>query len=278
VKIKLDNGLIILDILAIILILAIHFIPSNVIRIVLGVPFLLFMPGYALLAAIYTKKEGMDGIARIALSFILSLVIVAIIGIILNYVWSIELEPILYSVFGFVFIASIVSWWRESKLTKGERFSVEFTLRFSWWGQSVWEKLLAAILVVAVIEAIGVVTYTAINPKVKETFSEFYLLGQGGKATDYITDLKVGVASNMVVGIINHEGKNVNYRVEASMDESKLAEVGPISLGDKQESQIELNITPEKSGENQKLEFLLYKDDETIPYLEPIYLWVDVSE
>jgi uncharacterized membrane protein len=278
VKVKLGNGLIILDILAIILILSIHFIPSNVIRIVLGVPFLLFIPGYALLAAVYTKKEGMDGIARIAFSFILSLVIVGIIGIILNYTWGIKLEPILYTVFAFVLVTSVVSWWRQSKLIEEERYSVEFYLKFSFWGQSFWEKFLAVILVVAVIQAIGVVTYTSINPKEKEVFSEFYILGEGGEAKDYVTNMNVGVISNVVVGIINHEGKEVNYRIEVSLDGTELSEVGPITVGDEQKSEIELNVTPEKAGQNQKLEFLLYKDDETNPYLEPVYLWVDVGE
>ncbi len=35
---------------------------------------------------------------------------------------------------------------------------------------------------------------------------------------------------------------------------------------------------PEVAGENQKVEFLLYKDAETEPCLEPLRLWVDVKQ
>ncbi|MCK4222104.1 MAG: DUF1616 domain-containing protein, partial [Dehalococcoidia bacterium] len=54
-------------------------------RIVLGLPFLLFSPGYALIAALFPKKGSLDGIERIALSFGLSIAVVPLIGLILNY-------------------------------------------------------------------------------------------------------------------------------------------------------------------------------------------------
>jgi uncharacterized membrane protein len=277
VKVKLGNGLIILDIIAFFLILAIHLISSNVPRIILGVPFLLFIPGYALLVAIFTKKEGMDGIARVAFSFILSLTIVGFFGIILSYTpWGIRLEPILFSIFTFVLITSIITWWRQRKLPKEERFSIELDIKVPSLGQSIWDKMLAVILVIAILGAVGVVAYTSTKPKVKEAFTEFYILGKEGKATNYLTDLKIGVKSSLKVGIINHEGKEVNYRVEASINGTKLSEVGPITLVDGQKSETEIGITPVKAGQNQKLELLLYKGNETKPYLQPIFFWVDV--
>ncbi len=59
--------------------------PSNILRIILGLPFLLFFPGYTLVAALFTRKEGMGSIERVALSFGLSIAVVPLIGLILNY-------------------------------------------------------------------------------------------------------------------------------------------------------------------------------------------------
>ena len=55
------NGLLIINILTIILILAIIFIPSSIVRIILGLPFLSFFPGYTLVAALFISKEEMGG-------------------------------------------------------------------------------------------------------------------------------------------------------------------------------------------------------------------------
>jgi len=48
------------------------------------------------MAALFIKKEGIGGIAKIALSFGLSIAVVPIIGLILNYTpWGIRIEPAL---------------------------------------------------------------------------------------------------------------------------------------------------------------------------------------
>jgi len=52
-----------------ILILIIAFLPNNVLRIILGLPMVLFFPGYALLAALFPRKGGLEGTKLFALSF-----------------------------------------------------------------------------------------------------------------------------------------------------------------------------------------------------------------
>jgi len=277
--VKLGSGLIALDILGGVLILILIFFPSDILRIILGIPFLLFFPGYTLIAALFTKKEGMDGIARVALSFALSITVVALIGLILNYTpWGIRLEPILYSVASFILITSIIAWLRRRRLTERERFSVELYLRLPGWGQGAWDKVLAITLVLAILGALGTLSYILLVPKVRETFTEFYILGQGGKAKNYPIDLKIGEKNSVILGIINHEGKEVSYRVEVVIGGDKITEMGPVALVDEQKWESELSFVPEVAGESQKLEFLLYKDDDVEPYLKPTYLWVDVRE
>ena len=84
-RLRIKNELIPLNLLVFILVVAIVLFPSNVLRIILGIPFLLFFPGYALMAALFPKREGMYGVERIALSFGLSIAVVPLIGLILNY-------------------------------------------------------------------------------------------------------------------------------------------------------------------------------------------------
>lgn len=278
-RIKLGDGLIPLNLLAWVLILFIIFFPSNILRIILGIPFVLFCPGYTLMAALFTKKEGMGGIERVALSFGLSIAVVSLIGLILNYtVWGIRLEPILYSVASFILIASIIAWLRRRRLTEHERFAIQFQVTMPGWGEGVWGKVLVITVVVAILATLGTLGYVIATPKVGETFTEFYILGQGGKAANYPEELKVGEKGEVIVGVVNHEGKEVSYRVEVVVGSQESTEVGPVVLVNEQKWEGEVSFVPEVAGENQKVEFLLYKDGEVEPCLEPLHLWVDVKK
>jgi uncharacterized membrane protein len=48
------------------------------VRIILGLPLVLFLPGYSLIAALFIRKDDLDGIERIALSVGLSIAITPI--------------------------------------------------------------------------------------------------------------------------------------------------------------------------------------------------------
>ena len=69
----------------------------------------------------------MGVLERIALSFAMSIAVVPLLGLILNYTpWGIRLEPILYSVASFILITSIIAWLRQKRLPQAERFGIEF--------------------------------------------------------------------------------------------------------------------------------------------------------
>ena len=146
------------------------------------------------------------------------------------------------------------------------------------WGKYVWNRVLTITLVVIILGVIGALVYIITTPKVGETFTEFYILGPEGKAVGYPTELKAGEEGKVIVGIINHEGKEVSYRVEVAIGGDKSTEVGPVTLADEQKWEGEVGFTPEVVGQEQRVEFLLYKGDEVEPYLEPLHLWIDVTK
>lgn len=112
------------------LIVAITFFPSNIVRIILGLPFVLFFPGYTLMAALFPRKEGIGSIERVALSIAMSIAIVPLIGLLLNYTpVGITLYSILYSIAFLICLLSLIAGFRRSKLPEGERFSAELYLR-----------------------------------------------------------------------------------------------------------------------------------------------------
>jgi len=278
-RFKIGNGLIPLNLLTWALIAIILFLPHHILRFVLGIPFLLFIPGYSLTTAFFTKKEGISGIERVVLSFGLSIAIVPLMVLILNYTPSgIRLEPILYLVASFILITSIIAWLRQRRLAELERFTIQFRMAIPSLGKGIWDKVLSIMLVIIFLGALVTIGYVIATPKVAETFTEFYLLGPEGEAANYPEELMVGGEGRVTVGIINHEGREVRYRVEIVIGNKKSVEVGPIALSDEQKWEGDVSIVPEVAGENRKVEFLLYIDGEVKPFLEPLYLSVDVSE
>jgi len=286
-KARQDKDLWLIGILTILLVVAIAFLPSTVARIILGLPFLLFFPGYTLIAALFPKKGSLGGVERVALSFGLSIAVVPLIGLVLNFTsWGIRLEPILISLAVFIIAASGVAWYRREKLAPEERFTVSFNVRLpSWQGQSMADKVLSVVLAVAILGAIGTLGYVVATPRVGEKFTEFYILGPNGKAENYPTELKVGEEGRVIVGIVNHEQEEASYKVEVWIDgeKAKLRIDGEdrdeimVELENGDEWREEVGFVPQKAGEGQKVEFVLYKDGE--PYFEePLHLWIDVDE
>lgn len=276
-SIKIGDGLLLLNLLVVLLIITIMLISSDILRIILGIPFLLLFPGYTLAAALFPRKEGVKGFERVALSVGLSIAVVPLIVLILNYTpWGIKLDPVLYSVASFILITSIIAWLRRTRLPKEECLSIEFWLRMPGWGGSAWDKALAVILALAIMGGLGTLGYVIATPRTEEMFTSFYIFGLDGKAADYPLEMVAGEEGKVMLGIMNHEYQAMSYRVEVRIDEVKNNEVGPIMLEHGEKWEEEVSFMLKVAGENHRVEFLLYENGETKSSLEPLQLWVDV--
>ena len=277
-NVKIKNELIPLVLLVVVLITVITLFPSNILRIILGLPFVIFFPGYTLMAALFPRRESVSGIERLVLSFGLSIAVVALIGLILNSTpWGIRLESILWSTASFILIMAVITWFRRKRLLE-ESFSIEFTLASVSWGKGVLNRLLSIVLVIVILGALGITGYVIAASKLGQEFTEFYVLGLEGETTDYPEELKVGEEGIVTITIINREYETVSYRVEVVFNDIKVDEIGPLILQNDEEWTQEVSFAPEIAGENQKVEFLLYRNGELRPYLEALRLWIDVRE
>jgi uncharacterized membrane protein len=163
--------------LTLILILVIAFFPDNVFRIILGLPLLLFFPGYVLISALFPRKNSISDIERIALSFGLSVAVVPLIGLGLNYTaWGIRLYPVLVSLAVFILSMSVISWFRSRRLSPDERISFTVpSINSTWTARSRWDKLLNIVLVVVVLATVSTLVYVIARPKTGERFTEHFL-------------------------------------------------------------------------------------------------------
>ena len=113
--------------------LTVFIIPENAyplvyVRYVLGAIFVLWLPGYSFIKALFPEEtqtsrstKSLDPIERIALSLGMSLALVPIVGLLLNYTpWGIRLTPIVLSLLSLTTIFATAAIVREHRNKLGK--------------------------------------------------------------------------------------------------------------------------------------------------------------
>lgn len=278
-KIEVKNEFPFILFLSVILVLLIVMDMGGTGRVALGLPFVLFFPGYTLIAALFSARDDLSGIERVALSFGLSIAVVPLLGLILNYTpWGIKLYPILLTLLVFTIPLSVIAIYRRSMLSSEYGFAVSLNIKTAKWGNlSRLDKIFPVALVGIIIFAVGSLYYVATTPKIAEKFTEFYILGPGGKAEGYPRDMKTGEEREVILGVVNHEHRPVSYTAEVRMDGYVKRQLGPFELNHEDKKEESVSFSVSGPHENMKVEFLLFKDGESEPY-RSLHLWVNVRE
>ncbi len=278
-KIQIKNELILIDILSLFLIAIITLTPFRVVRIILGLAIVLFFPGYTLLTALFPRRTDLDTIKRVVLSFSLSIAVVPLVSLILNYTpWGIRLYPILISLTAFIIVMSVLAGFRRRYILPSERLNISMNLDFTFWAkQSKLDKILTTALIASVIIVIGILVYVISTPRTGEEFTEFYLLGEEGKTEGYPRKFMVGELGYVILGIVNHEHEPSTYTARVLIGDQQVNSIGPITLQNQEKWEKKIDFTPTQPGKNMELKFLLYKDNQSDPY-HTLHLWLDVLE
>jgi uncharacterized membrane protein len=250
------------------------------VRTIMGILLVLFIPGYSLIAALFPKWGDLEGIERAALSFGLSIAVTPLIGLALNYTpWGIRLDPILISLTIFTLAMCVIAFLRRRKLPEEERFFVPFGqfvkgIKGSFKGESRKERILSIILIISIILAISTTVYIIVKPKQGEKFTEFYILGPNGTASNYPTNLTTGQNGSMIIGVVNHEYATTDYLLVAKVNDTILKNQ-TLTLTNGQKVEIPYTFTAGSTGQK-KLEFLLYKLPDNVTVYRSLHLWVNV--
>lgn len=226
---------------------------STALRSVLAVPFVLFIPGYALVAVLFPEagasdadageetdeatggaRPGLTYVERAALSFGVSIAVVPLVGLALNITpFGIQLGPVLLSVAGLTLAASTLAAYRRRRLPPNERFSVPYRR----WGRSAvgvfsghesnLDRLLTVLTVVALLLAVTSAGYAFAVPKQADAFTELYLVTEqeDGElvADDYPTEFVSGESRSLVVGVGNYEHRSVEYSLVVELQDAAVA-------------------------------------------------------
>ena len=252
---------------------------NSILRTILGIPTVLFIPGYVLVAALFPKKDDLYTVERVTFSLVLSIVTISLLGLLLNFTFGIDLVPIVVTLCLLEIIVTFIAIYRRDKLSSDERFSISSRKIYGNIANGLnpktrTDRILVGMLIFAIVIFVGVSYFSVTTAKIGERFTEFYVLNSSERTDNYFTNLKVDNSYNYLMGIANHEYAQTNYNIKVVLDKDVLtSEDLTLNYGETWENNV--TFVPNKEGKNMQLEFWLFKDNNfTEPYRR-LYLWVN---
>ncbi len=257
---------------------------------VVSLLFVILIPGYVLVAAIFPTNDRIDWFERLALSLGLSIAVVPLLGLFLSFTpIGIGFESTLGSILAFSIAFGILAYVRRVQmLTRRKGLPLSRLKLPRWRDFSGQEKALAAGLSIAVALSTIVVITAISNSLPKERFTEFGILGPGGELTGYPTSLNVSEEGTLIIFVRNHEFETVNYTIQVYLIELEeltngTSEVNRTSIG-------LFNLTLFDGGEwvcsysfsigvqgPWKVEFLLFRDGDMVRVYRSLNIFVRVT-
>lgn len=185
----------------------------------LAILLVLLAPGYAFVALLFPAGKPIDWIQRIALSFGLSMVSVALLGVLVNFTpIGLSFAPIVVVLAAFTTAAAGGALYRRMRLPAEDRLSATLSFELPRWrAYSRTDRILGVGAVASLAVAVVLLGNALLTPTAPERFTELYLLGPGGTPEGYPTRLNVSEPGTVVMGIGNHEARTVRYTVRIDL-------------------------------------------------------------
>lgn len=247
----------------------------------LGVPYLLFVPGYALVAALFPARPGPDNatisrstqpdwIVRLALALVGSVIVLAVVGVSLGWVGRLSLVPAVLAIDIVVSVGVIVAWYRRRGVAvdaRADPVGGGASVASRRPGLSTAQTLALAVSVLALV---GAVAFVGATPAPADPYSEVSLLdGDNGAllgANGTVT-LESGVENDLTLRIENHQGSETTYRIvgqlqqvtaDGTIQETWTVDRDTVTVPDGEYIDVERRIQPPTTGERLRLRYLVY--------------------
>lgn len=230
----------------------------------------LFVPGYILMSILAPERRQISLPERLFLAFTGSIILTSALAFITGnpFAFKAILNRALTGLSLLMTPIAFIRRWRLGELA--------YTCRFRGLPRGLSRDAWISIFLGAVLLSLVTVTvYITLNPEPSERFTEFYILGPGGKAYGYPENVTAGENVELIVGVVNREYRNETYLMSVKMRGDVLRnETIKLNAGGKWERPVNFTVTG--VGENQKLEFLLYRLPAKKKPYRSLYLFINV--
>lgn len=283
-------------------------------RTFIGLPALLILPGYVVMAITYPGRRQpgerasglLDRLERVALWFGMSIAVLPMFGVVLGSVWSFTASVVVtgYTValLAGLGVATIRRLRRPPAYRAGTPV-VELLTRFDPRRRRSEHPAVAAstvVLAIAIVVAVGAVGFVVATPYQSGDSSTLYLVTENETgaqvASGYPTTMTVNETDSLTVGIRNHEDRREAYTVIATLEVVQNSSGGTDVVERAELARIDAviepgedwtkrhTVSPPIAGEQLRLHYYLYRGDggpattTAASAYRDAYLWVDVNE
>jgi uncharacterized membrane protein len=278
---------------------------GGVVRAVLGLGLVLFFQGYAVVAALFPARPGdtEQWVARrVALPFGVSFVLLPLSGLALAQTGvGFSVSNVLGIAGSITIVGLLVAARRRVHLPPERRdgFPVKKwtdELVTPLFTESPTANVVNALTVLAVATAVAALAFTVAVPAPSPSYARFSVLTEDASgeavASGYPTNLTAGEGEDMIIEIANQGPERQSYTVIAQLQrydsqQESVTERSRVrqfrqSIGPGETWNDSVTVTPEMTGQEMRLVFLLYADeppeDPTIESAEEhLFLWVNVT-
>lgn len=257
-------------------------VESTVARAALGVPLLLFVPGYVLVAIVFPgegqtvasknylphvaddslQANGIDGVERVALAFGMSVVLLPILALALA-ASPLPLEtPQTVGVLVVTgCVGAVVAALRRFRLPVDERYRVPLGHWIGDFRASVFgtDRRLAGVinvvLVVSILLATATMGYALAAPQNGESYTTISLLTENEsgelEANGYPTNFTAGQSEELTVGVENNEGTETTYTVVTVVQRVEPTDDGVKVLEQRELTRMQATVEPGETWRRQ---------------------------
>lgn len=269
--------------------------------VVVGLPFVLLGPGYALVSAVFPRagetgpSSGTSWTARLVLSVAGSVVAVAVVGVTLDVTgWGFRRIPVVGALAALTLAATAVGWYRRRQVPAETRAGATATAvrartRAVVAGDGAVGVVLTILVVAVAVAGVAAVAAESSSPA---SVTEFYILGQDESgdlvAGSYPTNLTVGEQITVGIGVGTTQAAGFDGSVAAALERVSVdgesvtvTESQPLGSFDVAvapgESTVRRHtVEPSMVGDRLRLTYRLYERGSESQFRR-IQVWVSVS-
>ncbi len=251
--------------------------PLFIVRSILGLIYVLFVPGYCLVQAIFPAPDDLDGLGRVGASIGLSVVAIPLLALVLDQTDA-GLQPgsILAIDLGFIGFCCAISVVLRTLRASGPLPAGHGPV--AGW-RTLSGRLRIALIAFSVLFLAATSVGVALVHKAMTTYAtEFYILGPGGQAQQYPLTVAAGSTMSITAGIVSEEAGVHRYHVEVWAEDQavpgrtqRVARSASVLLKKGQQTQFSLTWRLPWGSQNEKVDFRLFAGDGAQPYRE---LWL----
>lgn len=241
-------------------------------RIVAAGLFLLFAPGYALVAALFPRNDSLTLGERGVFSVGSSLALVGLAGVLLAETpWGVRMSTVFAAQLILIALFLLLAEFRRGKIPPSSRADParEFgkVVILTWTKRSVvggGDRILQVIILTVVLLSIVATAYVIVSPLPGEQYTELYVVGPDGTVDSLPETVDSNGSVAFLVGIHNHEHEAMIYDMKVQItDSDTITEVytESVSLAHGETLEESVTLQVDSTAERITIEFLLIKGD-----------------